>query len=120
MRKNEHNIVRGEVWIAELERGGDHAEQSRVRLALVISATELNTGALGTATILPVTTRRLDVPSHILLEPPEGGVLKTSYIACDKIYTIPSERLLRKLGIVKTETIGRVEDTLSMILGLDR
>jgi len=28
--------------------------------------------------------------------------------------------LLRKLGIVKTETIGRVEDTLSMILGLDR
>lgn len=112
-----NNIVRGEVWLADLETG-KKSEQSRIRLALIISATELNVGPFGLVTVLPVTTRQLDVPSHVILEPPEGGIVKTSFIACDKVHTIANERLVRKLGLIRTDTMRLVEQRLAMILGL--
>jgi len=114
----EHTIVRGEVWLTDLE-AGKKAEQSRVRLALVISATEMNASASGLVTVLPVTTRELFIPAHIKLEPPEGGVLKTSFIVCDNIHTIAQDRLSKKLGVVTNTTMQRVETTLAMILGFD-
>jgi Growth inhibitor len=113
---SEHTIVRGEVWLTDLE-AGRKAEQSRVRLALVISATEMNATASGLITVLPVTTRELHIPAHIKLEPPEGGVLKTSFIVCDNIHTIARDRLSKKLGVISYATMQRVESMLSMILG---
>lgn len=114
----EHTIVRGEVWLTDLE-AGRKAEQSRVRLALVISATEMNATASGLVTVLPVTSRELYIPAHIKLEPPEGGVLKTSFIVCDNIHTIAQDRLSKKLGVISNATMHRVESMLSMILGFD-
>lgn len=111
-----HTIVRGEVWLTDLETG-KKAEQSRVRLALVISATEMNATASGLVTVLPVTTRELNIPAHIKLDPPEGGVLKTSFIVCDNIHTIAQDRLSKKLGVISNATMERVEITIRMILG---
>src|SRR5215469_13705549 len=99
---------RGEVWRADLEPVRGH-EQGRVRPVLVISNNTLNHGHSGLVTIVPMTTKGRPLRSFVRIDPPEGGVSKTSFVMCDQVRTISIERLTRRFGAVSTVTLAEVE-----------
>ena len=108
---------RSEVWIVNLNptRG---REQRGLRPALVISVDEFNHGPADLVAVLPITGTDRGIPLHTRVDPPEGGLTKTSFILCDQTRTISRDRLESRTGSVAAETMAIVEDNLKILLGL--
>lgn len=58
------------------------------------------------------------IPLHVPISPPEGGVRERSYIMCENIRSVASERLVERWGTVLRATMATVEDRLRILLGL--
>lgn len=109
---------RGEVWGANLSPTEGH-EQAGTRPVLVVSDDRLNHGPADLAVVLPITTKKKNVPLHVEVSPPEGGLEVTSYVMCDQVRTISiSKRLIERWGRVSPRTLARAEDGLRIVLGL--
>jgi mRNA-degrading endonuclease toxin of MazEF toxin-antitoxin module len=58
------------------------------------------------------------IPSHVEINPPEGGVKLRSFIKCEEVRSISTDRLVKALGSVKTPTLHQVEQRLRLLLNL--
>jgi len=112
---NDLDISRGDVWLVYLDPVIGHEQASR-RPCLVISFYQKNSKL---STIIPITTRYRKLSWLVKIEPPEGGLIQTSYIMCNQIRTVASERFGRcRLGEVKSSILHEVEERLRFLLGL--
>jgi mRNA interferase MazF len=68
--------------------------------------------------VVPMTTKARPLRSFLKVEPPEGGVQKTSYVICDQVRTISTERLGRPFGAVSGKTLVEVERRVRSLLDL--
>lgn len=108
---------RGELWMVDLNPVRGH-EQSGNRPGLVLSVDLFNHGPAGLVVVLPLTTRAKDIPFHVELNPPEGGVKTRSFIKCEDIRSVATERLSRRLGSTSPATMRLVEDRVRILLDL--
>jgi len=93
-------------------------EQAGKRPALVLSANTFNLGPAGLVIVLPLTSKPKGVRSHVPLESPEGGVRIPSFIKCEDVRSVAVERLSKRLGTVKAETMQSVEFRLRILMDL--
>ena len=87
-------------------------------LAVVISADRLNRSAAGLAIVVPLTTTRRDLPSHVELEPGETGLQRTSYAKVEDLKSVSTARLTRLLGTAPPAAVHRIGRIVSMLLDL--
>ena len=109
--------ARGEVWLADLNPTRGH-EQAGRRPVLVVSEDVFNGGPAGLAIVLPMTTTLRNIPSHVPVAPPEGGLKSRSAILCDAVRSVAIERLVVRWGAVERQTMAAVEDCLRILLRL--
>ncbi len=108
---------RGEVWLADLNPTGGHEQPGR-RPVLVVSEDLFNRGPAGLVIVLPMTSTIRNVPRHVPLSPPEGGVERPTVILCDAVRSVSVERLVDRWGAVNRQTMAAVEDRLRILLRL--
>jgi mRNA interferase MazF len=108
---------RGEIWLAELDPTRGH-EQAGTRPALVISSDGFNSRPNRMCVVVPVTSRRRGHPLHVAIAPPEGGLVVPCYIKCEDLRSVSQERLIRRMGSVRPETLRQTETRLRSILEL--
>jgi len=108
---------RGEVWLIDFSPTRGH-EQTGTRPGLVISVDLFNHGPAGLVVVLPLTTRHRGVPLHVAVDPPEGGLRERSFIKCEDVRSVSTERLIGKWGTTAPMTLRLVEDRLRLLLGL--
>lgn len=108
---------RGDVWLVDLNPTRGH-EQAGIRPGLVVSVDAFNQGASGMVVLLPITSKRKGIPFHVEVEPPEGGLIATSFVKCEDIRSLARERLGKQLGAVSDSTMNLVEDRLRILLSL--
>jgi len=84
----------------------------------VVSASLFNQGPSGLVIILPLTTRDKRIPTHIRIAPPEGGLPAVSFIKCEDIRSVSTERLTRRWGAITPAVMEQVEDTMRILLEL--
>ena len=108
---------RAEVWFANLNptRG---REQRGVRPVLVLSVDTFNAGPSELVSVLPITSTIRPIPSHVAIQPPEGGLDTPSAILCDQVRTVARQRLVRRQGTISARTLARVEGIVRILLGL--
>src|SRR5712692_10740110 len=101
--------ARGAVWLADLDppRG---REQAGRRTVLVLYANPSNQGPASLVVILPLTSTLRQIPIHVVVNPPEGGLRTASAILCDAIRSISRDRIVTRWGKVSTDTLAAVED----------
>jgi mRNA interferase MazF len=109
--------ARGEVWLADLNPTRGH-EQAGRRPVLVVSEDLFNRGPAGLAIVLPLTSVVRNVPSHVPIAPPEGGVRSRSAILCEGVRSVSIERLIDRWGAVGPSTLAAIEDRLRILLRL--
>jgi mRNA interferase MazF len=113
--------TRGEIWLADLTTGRGH-EQSGQRPVLVVSDDAFNAGPAGLVMAVPLTSKvakSKNIPAHIRIDPPEGGLKTPSAILCDQLRAISKDRLGKSSwGTVSAETLADVEKVLRVLLGL--
>lgn len=108
---------RGDIWLVDFNPVKGR-EQKGKRPALIISVDLFNHGPAELAVVLPITSKNKKIPLHVKVIPPEGGVKELSFIKCEDIRSVSTERLLTRLGIVSPNILLEVEDKLRILLGL--
>lgn len=107
-------INRGDIWLVNLSPIIGH-EQSGTRPALIISDNLFNHGPAEMVIVIPITSKNKGIPTHVELER-EYLSLK-SYIKTEDIRSIPTARLIKKIGIVNEEILSQVEQRIKFLLG---
>lgn len=108
---------RGEIWLVNLDPARGH-EQAGTRPGLIVSTDYFNSGPAGLIVLAPLTSTRTEIPLHVEVPPPEGGLRKTSFIKCEDVRSVAKERLIEKWGDVSAETLSEVEERLRLLLDL--
>ena len=108
---------RGEVWQVDLSPVRGH-EQSLQRPAAVVSADIFNEGPAGLVVVVPFTRTARDIPLHVAVVPPEGGLRSGSFAMVEQVRSISTERLGRRHGMLSPGTIAAIEDRLQILLDL--
>jgi len=108
---------RGELWLVDF---GDPigAEQAGYRPAVVISDDAMNEGRSGLVIVVPLTTTRRGLPSHIELDDPGTGLDETSYAKCEDVKSVSVRRLVSRLGVAPAPAIAEIERVLRFLLRL--
>jgi mRNA interferase MazF len=57
-------------------------------------------------------------PMEVLISPPEGGLRAESVALLNQIRSIDKQRLVRRLGTLKPETMERVDRAIKISMGL--
>jgi mRNA interferase MazF len=108
---------RGEVWLVDFGEPVGR-EQAGHRPALVVSADALNVGPAGLVVVVPITTARRGLPSHIEIEPGESGLDVVSYAKCEDVKSISDRRLIARLGVTEPDVMFKVGRVLTYLLDL--
>ncbi|WP_366922161.1 type II toxin-antitoxin system PemK/MazF family toxin [Metallumcola ferriviriculae] len=107
----------GEIWVADLNPARGH-EQAGKRPCLIVSVDLFNHGPAGLAVVMPITTRRKGIPFHVEIGLTESGLREISFIKCEDIRSISTERLTGRLGKVSQHTLELVQERLRILMGL--
>jgi len=111
-------IQRGEIWLVGLPQKTKGHEQAKTRPCLILSVDAFNNGPAHLVVVAPLTSTNKGIPLHFEIIPPEGGVKNNSYILCDQIRTISTDRLIDCWGKVTIETMLEVEKRIKQLLAL--
>ncbi len=108
---------RGEIWIVDLDPTLGH-EQAGRRPGLVISVNAFNRSAAELAIVLPVTSRKKGIRSHVPIPAGEAGLRVSSFVKCEDVRSISTRRMSRRLGGASAATLQAVEERLRILMGL--
>ena len=92
------------------------SEQSGRRRAVVVSADPLNESRAGVVIVVPCTTRRRELPSHIELDPSRCGLDEVSYAKCEDVTSISERRLVARIGAANDEALFAITRALRFLL----
>lgn len=93
---------RGEIWLAALDPTMG-SEIQKTRPCVVVSPPEMN-DFLRTVVVAPMTTGSRPAPYRV----PVTFQRKTGSILLDQLRTLDRVRLVKRLGVVKPETLASV------------
>ncbi len=108
---------RGQVWQANLSPTKG-PETHGTRPCLIITVDRFNHGPADLIVVLPLTTRDKGIPFHVLVNPPEGGLSKRSFIRCEEIRCISKQRLVEYMGDIAASSLEEVSDYVRILLAL--
>jgi mRNA interferase MazF len=106
---------RGEIWIVDFGVPVGR-EQSGRRPAVVVSADPLNESRAGIVIVVPCTTTRRGLPSHVELDPASTGLDDLTYAKCEDIKSISDERLMVRLGAAPLDALFEITRSLRFLL----
>ena len=111
-------IHRGEIWLVNLDPTIGH-EIKKSRPAVIIQ-NDLGNVYSPITIIAPITSQKLDniYPIEILLTKENSGLSHKSKVLLNQIRAIDKKRLIKRLGKVKQETMGEIDEGLKISLGL--
>lgn len=108
---------RGEVWLVDFGEPVGR-EQAGVRPAVVVSTDALNEGPAGVILVVPVTSTRRGLASHIELQTGESGLDNPSYAKCEDTKAISEQRFVSRLGVAGAEAMVEIGRVLRYLLEL--
>ena len=108
---------RGEIYRADLDPVLG-SEQGGVRPVLIVQ-NDLGNKTSPTVIVAPLTSRpkRADLPTHVRILPPEGGLRLPSQVLCEQVRTLEKSRLTDYLGQLSEESLSRVDAALRAAMG---
>ena len=117
-------MERGDILLVSLDPSFG-AEQTKVRLVIVVSSNAANTSAerrgSGVITIVPLTSNVATIyPFQVLIRPSESGLLIDSkaQAQAEQVRSLSTTRIVRQIGAVSAPRMRDVDDALRLHLSL--
>lgn len=108
-----------EIWLADLSPKLG-TEPGKTRPVLIIQTDLLNQLPHPSTLICPLTTHII-TESHILrvsLSKGEANLINASDILIDQIRAIDNKRILKKIGVLPSNLISKVQESIKIVLDL--
>jgi mRNA interferase MazF len=99
------NVI-GPAAFAIYFRYREHADR---RPCVILSNDRFNASAAELVIAVPMTSSDKAMPTHVRIDPPEGGIRNTSFVICEGIRSVARQYLLRRLGVVTPQTMTEIE-----------
>lgn len=112
---NPQTPLRGEIWLTDFGTPIGH-EQGFRRPAVVMSADRLNASRAGLVIVVPMTTTRRNLPSHVEIEAGSSGLAQTSYAKAEDIKSVSVERLVHRIGQAPPTDLAILKRALGLLL----
>lgn len=112
---NMHQPKAGEVWFVNFDPQVGR-EQGGIRPAIVISNDAFNLVRNELHIVVPLTTKDRGLAYHVKIEPPEGGLTRTTLAMCEQERSQSIDRFLRLQGTVTKNTLQAVQRIVSEFL----
>jgi mRNA interferase MazF len=113
---------RGDVYVVDLEpTRGSEADPARPAVIVANDAANrvVQRNGRGTVTVVPVTSDVERVhPFQVLIVAGEGGLVADSKAHAEQVRTVDVQRLHRRIGTVKPDTLTQLDQALRTHLGL--
>ena len=109
---------RGEVYLVAFDQTvGSEIRKTR---PAVILQNDIGNRASSTTIIAAVSSQIHEppYPVEVVVEPREGGLATRSAVRLDQIRTVDRRRLIRRLGLLRPETIHQVDRAIAISFGL--
>ena len=112
-------IKRGGVYLAALDPVVGH-EISKTRPIVIIS-NDKNNSLSGTVTVLPITSKKLDIiyPFETFLSLGMGNLPKPSKVKADQIRTLDKSRIVKYIGDLSIDIVRDIEKAVAIHLGIE-
>jgi mRNA interferase MazF len=109
---------RGEVYLVSLDPTVG-AEIKKTRPAVVVQNDPANRRSPVTI-VAAVTSQFAEplFPTEVLVRVPEGGLSTDSVVLLNQIRSVDKGRLVRRLGVLKAETMKKIDRALLLSFGL--
>jgi len=113
------NIKRGEIYYADLSPVIG-SEQGGVRPVLIVQ-NDIGNRYSPTVIAAAITSQKEknNLPTHIKVDANGCGLAKDSIVLLEQVRTIDKQRLKEKMGSLGIETMGMVNQALSVSFGLN-
>ena len=111
---------RGEVYLIAFDPTLG-AEIQKTRPAVILQNDVAN--RFSPITIAAAITSKVSdrlYPTNVLVTPPEGGLTRESVVLLNHVRSIDKQQLIRRLGVLKPETMERISRAIRITLGLIR
>lgn len=108
---------RGEIWLIDFAEPVGR-EQAGTRPAVVVSTDALNEGPSGVVLVVPLTSARRGLPSHVEIEPGASGLDHPSYAKCEDMKSISDRQLVNRLGVAGPEPMFEIARVLRYLFEL--
>lgn len=102
-------VKRGDVWLVDFDKPFGSVTQNRWP-CVVVSPEEMDE-YLSTLIMAPMSSQELPAPFRI----PVTFMQKQGLILLDQICTLEKSRLVRKLGVIDDETMGKTLEVLQEV-----
>ena len=111
-------IKRGDIVLCDLNpvKG---TEQAGIRPVVIVQINRAN--AVSPHTIIAPCTSKIKralLPSHVFVPSGVGKLTKDSVILCEQIRVIDKSRIIKIIGSLNREYLQKLNEALSIILGL--
>jgi len=83
---------------------------------LVVSNDQFNQTPHTLCILVLLTRTNRGIPSHVPINPPEGGLRDVSFALCEQVKSLSVSRLQRRLGAVEPDTLERVQSIVGMFI----
>lgn len=104
--------MRGDIHLCDFGDPIGH-EQGYRRPAVTVSSDGFS--ATGLAIVLPVTRTKRDYATYVELE---GALPVTSYVQCEQVRLVSTQRFIKHVGVVDDVDMLRIERILRLLLEL--
>jgi len=108
---------RGEIWLVDFGESVGR-EQAGLRPAVVLSTDALNDGPAGVVLVVPLTSTRRDLGSHVEIDSAGSGLDHPSHAKCEDLKSISERRLVRWLGQAGPGPMFEIAKVLRYLLEL--
>ena len=111
-------VHRGEIYYADLSPVVG-SEQGGVRPVLIVQ-NDVGNKFSPTVIAAAITSQKdkANLPTHIAVNAQGSGLIKDSIILLEQVRTLDKHRLREKMGRLDAESMGRVDQALSISFGL--
>ena len=112
-------MKRGEIWWANLPPATGSGPGYR-RPVLVVQSNAFNESRISTVLVAVVTSNLVlsDAPGNVRLTKSDSGLTKPSVVNVSQIVTIDREFLGKRVRLLTSRMMHRVDDGLKLVLGL--
>lgn len=107
-------VARGHLWSVNLHPTVAN-EQRGARPCLVVSRDRFNALPIRQVIVVPLTTRDRGFPHHVPVVD-DGGLVGPSWVMCEGVRAISTDRFGRLIGTVDDRTLLRVAEQLALWL----
>ncbi len=114
------NIKRGDIYYADLSPVVG-SEQGGVRPVLIVQ-NDIGNKYSPTVIAAAITSQQFKtkLPTHISVDAAVCGLSKDSVVLLEQIRTLDKQRLREKMGNLPQYDMTRIDDALSVSMGLDK